>query len=167
MHVESGNSGGPVVDQNGEVVGITSSGSATNDQIIPVETIRHAMGQSVQPYYSSYLPQSWHWGAQATMLSAEAGVVGTMRLAGKARGSRIAAELVGLEEFILHDATPFAAAWYRGSGAEKLSESINVFGDALMVGSMVFGSHGKGLAVALAGLGVKLANNLGDRRRFW
>jgi len=167
MHVEPGNSGGPVVDKNGEVVGITSSGNSGTDQIIPVETIRQSLGLTSAPSYASFLPHQLHWGTQATVLSSEVAVVGLTKMAGYAKSARLGAAVLGAAELCFHDLTPLAAAYYSGTKAEKVSETINVLGDGLMIGAIVIGSHGKGVATALTGLGLKLANNVSARRRFW
>lgn len=167
MHVENGNSGGPVVDENGEVVGLTSSGNKTTDQIIPAETIRHASGLAVEPYYPGYLPHELSWGPKATVHATEAGIVGLTGLAGLARTTRVGAAIMGAAEFSFQDLTPLVSAYHSGTRAEKASATLEVVGDALMIGSIAIAGHGRGLATALTGIGLKLANQVGSHRRFW
>lgn len=180
IHIEKGNSGSPLLDDQGKVVGVVNFGSSVKASSAVIEDLRSAMGQSS---WRDYFPSGFYTG-DTTWRQGSFTAIGAMQLpAALAHStstlSRLSSRLAGgvlfatgAYDLMQWDQKYFRDAWQNGSTAEKISSTINVGGDL----SMMFGSaammlsggrlRAVGTVAATLGIGAKFANTLFTDRTY-
>lgn len=196
VHVEHGNSGGPLFNNKGEVVGVTrtifnSDSSAGNflhslDAELPlqsnftkVEELQSLLGRKQPSEISNYfIPKELNWRPDTTSQGAEfvASAMGAgwhMLKTSPGRGGFVRGiALPGLAGLQLYESDYpfFKAAMENGTMAEKINGGINVTADAMIIAGAGMMIHPRLVPIAglmqLGGTGIKFANELLAERKY-
>lgn len=186
--VRGGNSGGPVLDSNGQVIGLVNFRQTDNGgQYIGVDSIRSLIKDPEQGQLhdqrSFFIPSTLQWDRESISsgLYAGLGAVTTFnnhlerrmltsrvspltRLGGNAFTASIGAI------YAPDDYDAFKSAWENGTTAEKVSAGINLAGDFVMSAGALAGMTKRfaivGTAVSTVGALAKFSNSLMADRRF-
>lgn len=196
IHVEPGNSGGPLFNNKGEVVGVTRTKFDTDaikdasilkgllaetplqSNYTRVDELRNLMGlQKPAATEDYFVPKALNLGADTAVMGTElfasaAGSLAHMRNAIPARGGWIRG--IALPIFagaqLNSDYAFFQSALDKGSTAEVINGGINVAADAMVIAGAGMMVHPKlapvAGAVQLGGTGIKFVNQLLADRRY-
>jgi S1-C subfamily serine protease len=179
VHVEPGNSGGPMLDADGKVIGVMSFGNgSTSGRADTVDDLKSLLGTAKT---SDYLPHEISnvgpTGARDLLLmSVSSFAIGQSRRA-PLSGARLGAVNAAFGGFVagtdlaMYDWNAFMTAWGKnGSTAERFNSSLNMGADLSMLASTAFYAFGgakyRTTAGVLMGTGAttKFVNSLlGDR----
>lgn len=182
-HTEPGNSGGPVVDKDGRVVGLVSYGDVPTVDAGTVEDLHSLLGNAK---FRDYLPHdtTFDWrtasGGMLTLGGATA-AYGLARTAGtpsrilgaSTRLVGVIGAVNGVTDLLLDDLGAFRQSWSpTGSTAERFSTTTNIAGDLSQIaGGLGISWLGPKYKVAssillTAGTGVKFLNHLFSDRAY-
>ncbi|HEY9684380.1 MAG TPA: trypsin-like peptidase domain-containing protein [Drouetiella sp.] len=196
VHVEPGNSGGPLFNNRGEVIGVTRTTFNSQDptskyfrnvvEDVPlqsnftrVEELNALLGRNSSAQIQDYFePKEFNWGADtiglgAAFVASSAGAMRHRGLEAPARGGvlrGIALPILGANMLYNSDYPFLQAAIAKGSTAEIINGGINVAADAMIVAGAAMMIHPKLAPIAgtleLGGTGIKFANQLLANRRY-
>jgi S1-C subfamily serine protease len=181
LHIEKGNSGSPMLDANGKVIGVVSFGDeAYRGYADSVEDLNSMLGKSKS---SDYFPNDLNVGhtvvrdgvitslaglsAITPRLSSNARVLGLSR--GMAAWSGAITAYSDLNNYDWH---AFKSSWNNGSTAEKFNSTVNFGADlSMLAGSaaLMFGGAKLRTAASImlgSGSVTKMLNGLGSDRAY-
>lgn len=187
INIQAGNSGGPLLDQNGDVAGIVNFRiGSVKGQFVPVEELRDLVGAKDSPadLRSYFLPERLHFEEHArnsSLVAASSAFGVAANVLTRNSSSMLlrratvyphaaASAVYGLSQ-MPHDLDFLSNALEHGSTAEKASAIINVTSDGMLIGGPILTVasrfRGVGTALSLAGALTKLGNNvLADRKTY-
>jgi S1-C subfamily serine protease len=181
IHVEKGNSGSPMLDKDGRVIGVVSFGdSGWNGYSDSVEDLNSLLGKA-RP--SDYWPNAAVFG-RTTVRDGLTTTADALNLTANifARNSRGAAMVRGgtawlnaslaYNDLTSSDWSAFKSSWDKGTTAERFTSTLNVGADLSMLGgsaALLFGgSKFRTAASIIVGTGAmtKFLNGLGSDRAY-
>lgn len=173
-----GNSGGPMLDKNGRVIGIVNFGSERSGIAATVDDLHSLLGNAKPREYFPTHP-SLGTSAIVTGLATTAGAaqsfvlsrphpVALGRFGGAVGGLSVVLAAADLNK---HDYEAFKNSWYTGTTAEKVSATTNMVGDlSMIVGGLgtILGPRVRLASTVLltAGSGAKFLNHLFTDRTY-
>lgn len=192
VHVEPGNSGGPILNSKGEVVGLTRAAvadatqktgvlhdmldsEALKAQFTTVDDLRKLMGREQTSTSSSYLmPSQLRFNSEHLSSATNTAFAGlALRQDIKGHGSLLGNAVVPLvagSQLYFQDFPFLKNAMSDGSRAELINAGINVGSDLMMMSGPLLRMNAQTRVLAgslqIAGAGVRLANDLLSGRRF-
>lgn len=191
VHVEPGNSGGPILNSKGEVVGLTRAAvadatqktgvlhdmldsEALKAQFTTVDDLRKLLGREANTASSYYMPSQLRFNSEhlsSATNTAFAGLALRQDIRGHASllGNAVVPLLAG-SQLYFQDFPFLKNAMSDGSRAEVVNAGINVGSDLMMMSGPLLRMNARTRVLAgslqLAGAGVRLANDLLSGRRF-
>ncbi len=193
VHVEPGNSGGPILNSKGEVVGLTRAAvadatqktgvlrdmldsEALKAQFTTIDDLRRLLDkeQSKNTASTFFMPSQLRFNSEHISSATNAVFSGlALRQDIKGHGTLVGNAVVPLiagSQLYFQDFPFLKNALHDGSRAEVINAGINVGSDLMMLSGPLLRLHAGTRVVAgsvqLAGAGVRLANDLLAGRRF-
>lgn len=177
MHVDHGNSGAPIVNERGEVVGIaTHSNLYDRTFFTGTDGLNRLLGRETDVRTRDYfLPSQLHFGSHTTWLTAttaESTLSLLARISQRTRpltGWAILTPIVVGTDTLFRDIPYAKQAFAHGTTAERINAGINLTGDALALGGFAlarFGAPTWGAAAMLTGTGLKTVNDILAYRQY-
>lgn len=183
MNVQAGDSGGPVFNSKGQVVGVIDrgDGGSTSDSVSvndlwPMLTTSMKQDQPNHPQLPSAFPSSIHFGTGTVISGLDAAGLALslkggsfLRLGGIARGVGVG---LGVTRLFSSDFGFLSSSLSHGSGLEKLDAGIDVGSDLMLVGGGIASFipdpavRTAATAVQLVGGLLRVGNDLGAFRRY-